>query len=131
MSHQHSWSDREPCKKTWGKGGRDAHNLSRHAIVCKRSIGTWNGRVEKCTRRLTNWKSQYLSRGGRLTRINSILDTLPSYLMFIFPIPATVSRIIYVRRRKFFWQGNDDKKKDHQVKWEELLIDKKTGGLSI
>ncbi|WMV29067.1 hypothetical protein MTR67_022452 [Solanum verrucosum] len=29
-----------------------------------KSIGIWNGVIEKCEKKLTNWKSQYLSRGG-------------------------------------------------------------------
>ncbi|WMV24629.1 hypothetical protein MTR67_018014 [Solanum verrucosum] len=51
--------------------------------------------------------------------------------MSIFPIPASVSKRIDALRRKFFWQGSEDKKKYHLVKWEELLVDKKAGGLSI
>ena len=32
-----------------------------------KSKGIWNGVLEKCEKRLTSWKSQYLSLGGRLT----------------------------------------------------------------
>ncbi|XP_059277663.1 uncharacterized protein LOC132031768 [Lycium ferocissimum] len=70
-----------------------------------KSKGIWNGVLEKCEKKLTNWKSQYLSLGGRLTMVNSVLDALPSYMMSIFPIPVN---------------GNEDKKKFHLVKWEEL-----------
>ena len=34
-------------------------------------------------------------------------------------------------RRNFFWQGNEDKKKFHLVKWEEVIKNKKEGGLGI
>lgn len=36
----------------------------------------WNGVIERCERRLSRWKAQYLSRGGRLVLINSVLDAL-------------------------------------------------------
>ena len=36
-----------------------------------KSTTFWNGVVEICTKRFTNWKSQHLSRGGRLTLVNS------------------------------------------------------------
>ncbi|TMX01072.1 hypothetical protein EJD97_025261, partial [Solanum chilense] len=55
-----------------------------------KSIGIWNGVIEKCEKKLTNWKSQYLSR-----------------------------------------EGNEDKKKFHLVKWEEVIKNKKEGGLGI
>lgn len=34
-----------------------------------KSKGIWDGVVEKCKKKLTNWKNQHLSRGGRLTLI--------------------------------------------------------------
>ncbi|KAG5585482.1 hypothetical protein H5410_045916 [Solanum commersonii] len=51
-----------------------------------RSIDIRNGVVEKCEKRLVNWKSQYLSLGGRLTLINSVLDSMPTYMISLFPI---------------------------------------------
>ena len=91
-----------------------------------KSATIWNGVVDKCTKRLTYWKSQDLSSGGRLTLVNSVLDTLPSYLMSIFPMPASVIKKIDVLIRNFVWQGNEDNKY-HLVKWEELLVNKKAG----
>lgn len=58
------------------------------------SKGIWNGVLEKCGKRLTNWKCQYLSWGGRLTLINSVINALPSYLMYIFSMLANVSKSI-------------------------------------
>lgn len=46
----------------------------------------WDGIIEKAEKRLTRWKSQYLSFGGRLTLIISVLDSLPTYVMSLFPI---------------------------------------------
>ena len=86
-----------------------------------KSATIWNGVVEKCTNRLTNWKSQHLSMGGKLKTHWS------SYLMSIFPMPASVIKKIDVLIRNFVWQGNEDKKKYHLVKWEELLVNKKAG----
>ena len=50
------------------------------------SYEIWNKVVEKCEMKLARWKSQYLSRGGRHTLINSVLDALPTYMMSVFPI---------------------------------------------
>ena len=55
-----------------------------------KSIGIRNGVIEKWEKKLTNWKSQYLSRGGRLTIVNSVLDAIPDYMMSVFPTPDKV-----------------------------------------
>ena len=49
-----------------------------------RSKGIWNTVLEKCEKKLVNWKSQFLSLGGRLTDVNSVLDALPTYMMSLF-----------------------------------------------
>ena len=51
------------------------------------AIDIWNPIVEKCEKKLARWRSQYLSLGGRLTLINSVLDALPTYMLSIFHIP--------------------------------------------
>ncbi|WMV28378.1 hypothetical protein MTR67_021763 [Solanum verrucosum] len=71
----------------------------------------WNGVVERCEKRLSRWKSQYLSRGGRLVLINSVLDALPTYLMPVFPLPAKVEERIDALRRNFWWHGNGSLKR--------------------
>lgn len=96
-----------------------------------RSKSIWSGVLERCERKLTNWKGQYLSRGGRLTLISSVLNALPTYMVSIFPAPAWVIQRLDTISRTFFWQGNEDKRKYHLVKWEELITSKKTGGGGI
>lgn len=56
----------------------------------EQSKGIWNNVLEECEKLLAIWKSQYLSRGGRVTLINSVLDALPTYMMSMYPMPASV-----------------------------------------
>ena len=65
-----------------------------------------------------------------MTLINSVMDALPSYMMSVFPMPASVSNSIDALRRNFLWQGSEDEK-FHLVKWKELMVSKNTGGLGI
>uniref|UniRef100_M1A801 Reverse transcriptase zinc-binding domain-containing protein n=1 Tax=Solanum tuberosum TaxID=4113 RepID=M1A801_SOLTU len=96
-----------------------------------KSKNIWSGVIERCEKRLAYWKSQYLSTGGRFTLVSSVMDSIPSYMMSLFPIPASVTDRLDVVRRNFIWKGSEDKKKYHLVKWEELLESKKGGGLNI
>lgn len=51
--------------------------------------GIWSGVIGKGEVKLTNRKMQYLSMGGRLTLISSMLDALPTYMMFLSPSPVS------------------------------------------
>ncbi|WMV37954.1 hypothetical protein MTR67_031339 [Solanum verrucosum] len=91
----------------------------------------WNTVLEKCEKKLVRWKAQYLSKGGRLTLINAVLDALPTYMLTLFPIPAGVVQRLDKLRRDFFWQGNKKRKGYHLVKWKVMITGKKQGGLGI
>lgn len=73
----------------------------------------WDGIVEKSERKLANWKAQYLSLGGRVTLINAVLDSLPTYVMSLFPIPISVVKKLDRLRRDFLWFGNKEGKGYH------------------
>jgi hypothetical protein len=57
-----------------------------------KSIFIWNGVIEKVERRLASWKKLYLSKGGRVTLIHSILSSIPTYYLSMFPIPVSVAK---------------------------------------
>ncbi|WMV15497.1 hypothetical protein MTR67_008882 [Solanum verrucosum] len=73
------------------------------------SKGIWDSVLEKCEKKLTRWKSQYLSLGGRLTLINVVLDALPTYMLSLFPIPPEVIQRLDKIKRSFLLQGNKEK----------------------
>lgn len=74
-----------PASKLGGKVGELPTTYQGMPLGEKsKSRGIWNRVVEKCEKRLTKWKSRYLSLGGRLTLINSLMDALPSYMMSSF-----------------------------------------------
>ncbi|WMV49679.1 hypothetical protein MTR67_043064 [Solanum verrucosum] len=74
-----------------------------------KELEVWNVVLERCERKLAKWKSQYLSLGGRVTLIKSVLDGLPTYMMSLFPIPKNIEKKINRLRRTFLWQGNKEK----------------------
>lgn len=56
---------------------------------------------EKIDRRLSGWKSKYLSLAGRITLAKSTITTLASYAMQTAKIPRTVCDDIDKRTRRF------------------------------
>ena len=85
-------------------------------------------RVEQC---LSSWKGKNLSNGGRLTLINSVLSSLPMYMMSFFEIPKGVQKKLDYFCSRFFWQSDEHKRRYRLAKWDILCQPKDQGGLGI
>lgn len=94
-------------------------------------IYIWSGIIEKFEKRLASWQLQYLSMGGRLTLIKSVLDSIPTYYMSLFPIPKKVLKQLDKIRRDFLWEGNINTHMFHLTKWDKVTQPKHQGGLGI
>ncbi|GJX84645.1 putative RNA-directed DNA polymerase, eukaryota, reverse transcriptase zinc-binding domain protein [Tanacetum coccineum] len=65
-------------------------------------IQAWKSIKDKFYLKLTRWKAKSLSIGGRLTLIMSVLGSIGSYFMSLFPVPVTVLRDLEGVRARFF-----------------------------
>ncbi|XP_049344987.1 uncharacterized protein LOC125809377 [Solanum verrucosum] len=52
-----------------------------------KELEIWDDIIEKIEKKLANWKAQYISLVGRVTLIK---DSMPTYVMSLFHIPAKV-----------------------------------------
>ncbi|KAJ3671646.1 hypothetical protein LUZ60_007725 [Juncus effusus] len=82
--------------------------------------------------RMASWKGKFLSKGGRITLIQSTLKALPVYMMQVLKLPKgfllQLERII----RTFLWKGNDEYKPGSSlINWETVTLPKRNGGLGI
>ncbi|GJX02909.1 hypothetical protein Tco_0188825 [Tanacetum coccineum] len=73
-------------------------------------VQAWQEIVEKVKSRLSKWKSKTLSIGGRLTLLISFLGSIPVF-------------------HSLFQSSYKGSKKASWVKWNNVLTDKKRGGL--
>ncbi|WVZ50275.1 hypothetical protein U9M48_001547 [Paspalum notatum var. saurae] len=73
----------------------------------------------------------HLSYGGRLVLLNSVLSSFPMFMMSFFEIPKSILRSLDFYRFRFFWQGNNDKKKYRLARWDMLCHPKDPRGLEI
>lgn len=87
--------------------------------------------VEKREMKLARWRSQYLSRGGRLTLINFVLDALPTYMMSVLTISQRVINRLDKIKRKFSRKGNNEEKSYNLVKWDAVTVGKRRERLGI
>ncbi|KAJ9701144.1 hypothetical protein PVL29_006475 [Vitis rotundifolia] len=95
------------------------------------SCRVWDVVEERFKRKLATWKTQYLSKGGRLTLIKSTLSNLPIYFMSLFVIPRKVRLRLEKIQREFFWGDLEERRKLHLVRWAVICKDKRHGGLGL
>ncbi|KAL4318837.1 hypothetical protein GQ457_18G015900 [Hibiscus cannabinus] len=96
----------------------------------KNSKQLWSPIVEKFKSKFAGWKSKLLSFGGRVTLIKSVISNLPMYYMSIFPMPASISKLLSKLIANFLW-GSLENRAIHWVKWEVLCLPKEAGGLGL
>ncbi|GKV31782.1 hypothetical protein SLEP1_g40447 [Rubroshorea leprosula] len=97
----------------------------------QRRVAMWQPLVESVKRKLATWKGRQLSMGGRITLINSVLSSLPVFLMSVFVIPKGIIYAIDKIRKSFLWGGKGEDRKINWVSWERVCKKKEEGGLGV
>ena len=94
-------------------------------------IKEWNPIIDKFKKRLSKWKANMLSIGGRSTLITSVLGSLGVYYLSLFPMPKQINKRLESLRANFFWGCTDGIKKIPWISWNSILASKLKGGLGI
>src|SRR5438128_1278931 len=66
-----------------------------------------------------------------LVLINSVLSSLPMFMLSFFEIPKEVLKRLDYFRSRFFWQSEEHKKKYRLTKWSVVCSPKDQGGLGV
>jgi hypothetical protein len=82
-------------------------------------------------RRLAGWKRIYLSKGARLTLINSTLSNILTYYLSLFPILMRVANRLDKIQKDFLWGGIGDEAKFCLVNWNKICTPLHVGGLGV
>lgn len=56
------------------------------------SLKFWDNILQKIHKKLSSWKYSHLSKGGRITLINSTLESLPTYQLLVFKSPKGIEK---------------------------------------
>jgi hypothetical protein len=88
----------------------------------------WKMIEEKFEKNLSGWKGKLMSVGGRLVLINSVLTILAMFMLSFFEVPRGVLERLDYFRSRFFWQGENHKKKYRLARWNILCQPKDQGG---
>jgi mannosylglycoprotein endo-beta-mannosidase len=92
---------------------------------------TWEPLVDHIKKRLLSWRNKYVSLGGRIVLINSVLNSMPIFHLSFLKLPCKVRKKIVSIQREFLWGGARGGKKVSWVRWGVVCKAKKNGGLGV
>jgi mannosylglycoprotein endo-beta-mannosidase len=77
---------------------------------CKLKNGEWKSVEDRFERKLSSWIGKLLSYGDHLILINSVLTSLPMFMLSFLEIPKGVRKRLDYYRSCFFWQSDGHKR---------------------
>ncbi|KAJ9565118.1 hypothetical protein OSB04_001084 [Centaurea solstitialis] len=87
--------------------------------------------IAKVKDRIQNWKSKFLSFGGRRQLIMSVLQSLQLYWMAVFVFPSVITHDLEACCRDFLWAQGDSSRGKCKVAWSLVCRPRDCGGLGI
>jgi hypothetical protein len=100
-------------------------------IIKKLTNKEWKCIEDRFEKKLSCWKGKLISYEGRLILINSVLTSMPMFLLSFFEVPVGVRKRLDFYRSRFFWQRDEIKTKYRLAKWDIIYRPKDQGGLGI
>ncbi|CAK8537008.1 unnamed protein product [Lathyrus sativus] len=96
-----------------------------------RKASTWNPLLLKIKKRLLGWKNRFLSLGGRITLLKSVLCSLYIFTLSFFKMPSAVSKEVNKILSDFLWGSVEERRKIHWVSWKKVCLPIDKGGLGM
>eukprot|EP00253_Pinus_taeda_P019311 PITA_19311 len=91
----------------------------------------WNWLVAKIEAKITHWSYKWLSRAGRLTLVNSVLQAMPVFWAALTWIPKGILHKIKKICSRFLWSGSKEDSVLPWVAWEKIAKPIDWGGWGI
>jgi hypothetical protein len=96
-----------------------------------RKLSTWEPVLERISAKLNSWGNKYISVGGRIVLLNSVLNSIPIFYLSFLKMPAKVINKVKSIQFRFLWGGVGDRKKICWVKWRKVCQPRSKGGLGV
>lgn len=101
------------------------------SIIGKSKTGVFNYIKDRVNAKLRSWDDSVLNMVGREVMLNTVLLTMPNYVMNCFLLPKRVCKELCSTIRKFWWGSKEGEKKICWVSWDKLCEHKRDGGLGF
>ncbi|GKU94304.1 hypothetical protein SLEP1_g7819 [Rubroshorea leprosula] len=96
-----------------------------------RSMAMWRPMIDSFKKKLAGWKNKFISLGGRIMLLNSVLSSLLVFTMFVHLLPKGLILLLDKIHTSFLWGGGENNRKINWVCWENVCRSKLEGGLGV
>ncbi|XP_058765712.1 uncharacterized protein LOC131639232 [Vicia villosa] len=96
-----------------------------------RRISSWKPLLDNVRKKLNSWKGRWLSFGGRITLLKSVLSSMAIFTLSFFKAPKKVIEELNKMQSNFLWGGSEGNWKTHWVSWKDLCQPVEKGGLGF
>ena len=86
---------------------------------------------ERVWKKLQGWKGRMLSRAGKEVLIKAVAQSIPTYTMGVFLLPAKLCNELNSLCAQFWWGQTEDERKIHWKSWNFLTKQKREGGMGF
>jgi len=94
-------------------------------------LSFWEPVMNIIKSRLSGWQSRFLSFGGRLVLLKSVLTSLPVYALSFFKAPSGIISTLESMFIKKNLGGCEDNRKISWIAWSSVCLSKACGGLGV
>lgn len=115
----------------FAKGSLPVRYLGLPLLTKRMTVSDFLLLVEKIRSRISSWMGRFLSFGGRLQLIQSVITSLANFWLSAFRLPAACLKEIEHLCSAFLWSGPALNTNKAKVAWSEVCKPKEEGGLGI
>ncbi|GAU21795.1 hypothetical protein TSUD_176400 [Trifolium subterraneum] len=83
---------------------------------------TWQPLLDSLAKRLGVWRNKYVSLGGRVVLLNSVLNSIPIFYLSFMKMSVIVWKKIVQIQRNFLWGGPKSSRKIAWVSWGKVYM---------
>ncbi|XP_057789594.1 uncharacterized protein LOC131006452 [Salvia miltiorrhiza] len=87
--------------------------------------------IDRTRKKAKDWKRRFLSGAGKMVLIQSILQSIPTYIMSCFALPEQICQQLNSVAARFFWGQKNEERRIHWRSWKKLCTSKGNGGLGF
>jgi hypothetical protein len=100
-------------------------------VANPRRCSTWEPLIDHLKKKLHSWGNRYVSLGGWIVVINSVLNAIPVFYLSFMKLPAEVLKKIIRIQRDFLWGGLKGGRRISWISWKEVCKPRCQGGLGV
>lgn len=87
---------------------------------------------DRIKKKIASWRCSHFKKGGRIVLIQSVLASIPIYLLSVVTPPQSFFRRLEGSFANFLWDTRDDGGfKHHWVSWKDLCLPFQEGGIGL